>query len=110
MRLGPQLTQEFEAAIHCPRRLQLVAQHWGERQRHRRSAEHVEQGQIRSGDRLPQPLLAEWPGAEALDIRHMRVEDDGQRAGSLHRPQAKRVWGCATVPVLERRHSASAKR
>ena len=42
--------------------------------------EQVEQRQVAAGDRLPQPLLAERPGAEALDVGHVRVQDDRQRA------------------------------
>ena len=62
-------------------RLELVAQHRRQRQRQRRAVvEQVEQRQVAAGDRLPQPLLAERPGAEALDVGHVRVQDDRQRA------------------------------
>ncbi len=47
--------------------------------------EQVEQRQVAAGDRLPQPLLAERPGAEALDVGHVRVQDDRQGAASRGR-------------------------
>ena len=42
--------------------------------------EQLEQRQVAAGDRLPQPLLAERPRAEALDVGHVRVQHDRQRA------------------------------
>ena len=47
--------------------------------------EQVEQRQVAAGDRLPQPLLAERPGAEALDVGHVRVQDDRERAARARR-------------------------
>ena len=47
--------------------------------RDRRAVEHLEQRQVDAGHRLPQPLLAERPGAEALDVGHVRVEHERQR-------------------------------
>ena len=43
-------------------------------------AQHVEQRQVGGRDRLPQPLLAERPRPEALDVGQMRVQDDGEAA------------------------------
>ena len=43
--------------------------------------EHVQQRQVAGRDRLPQPLLAERPRPEALDVGHVGVQDDAQ---SLH--------------------------
>ncbi len=64
-------------------RLELVAEDRGQRERQRGApVEQVEQRQVAAGDRLPQPLLAEGPGAEALDVGHVRVQDDRQRARS----------------------------
>ena len=61
--------------------LELIAQHGGQRQRHRNVlVEQVEQRQIAPGDRLPQPLLAERPCPEPLDVGHVRVQHDRQRA------------------------------
>ncbi len=45
----------------------------------RAGGEQLEQRQVAAGDRLPQPLLAERPRAEALDIGHVRVQHDRQR-------------------------------
>src|SRR5262249_25561496 len=42
--------------------------------------EQVEQRQIAAAGGLPQPLLAKRPGAEGLDVGHVRVQDDRQRA------------------------------
>ena len=69
--------------------------------------EQVEQRQVAARDRLPQPLLAERPGAEALDVGHVRVQDDRQRAaraarGAHGRHTARRssarVAGRASAP------------
>ena len=43
-----------------------------------RALEQVDQGQVAGGDRLEQPLLAEGPGAEALHVGHVRMQDDAQ--------------------------------
>jgi hypothetical protein len=79
--VAPDLVDERFEALPDPGRLQLVAQHRRQRQRQRRACvEQVEQGQVAAGDRLPQPLLAERPGAEALDVGHVRVQDDRELA------------------------------
>ena len=82
VRGGPDLAQEGEAALERARRLELVAQHRRQRQRDAPGmvVEHVEQRQVAGGDRLPQPLLAERPRPEALDVGHVRVEDDREPA------------------------------
>ncbi len=61
---------------------QLVSEDRRERQRDVRivGVEQIEQRQIAGGDRLPQPLLAERPGAEALDVGHVRVQQERERA------------------------------
>ena len=61
---------------------ELIAQHRGQRHRHasRVLVEHVEQRQVAGGDRLPQPFLAERPRPEALDVWHVRVQDDREPA------------------------------
>src|SRR5437763_10157752 len=69
--------------------LELVAQHRREPQGDRLVAQHLQQWQVDGAHRLPQPLLAEGPRAEALDIGHMRVEDHCQRA-ALHRHTARK--------------------
>ena len=76
--------------------LELVAQHRRQADRHRRAVEQLEQRQVHAGDRLPQPLLAERPGAEALDVGHVRVEHQRQRARSVgrspqHRDEVQRA-------------------
>ena len=48
-----------------------------------RGVEHVEQRQVGGRDRLPQPLLAERPRPEALDVGHVRVQDDRERPPRL---------------------------
>ena len=54
-----------------------------QRQRQRRAGvEQVEQRQVARRDGLPQPLLAERPGAEALDVGHVGVQDEGDAAGA----------------------------
>ena len=78
--LGANVAQERQAALGDARGLELIAQHRRQRQRDRRPPEHVEKRQIRRGDRLPQPLLAEWPRAEALDVGHVRVQDERELA------------------------------
>ena len=83
VRLRADLAQERLAARERARRLELVAEHGRHRQRHAvgRGVQHVEQRQVARGDRLPQPLLAERPRAESLHVRHVGVEDEGERAG-----------------------------
>ena len=78
----PDLAQEAQVALArlAAHRLQLVAEHRGEPDRHRRAVEHLEQRQVDAGHRLPEPLLAERPGAEALHVGHVRVEDERERA------------------------------
>ena len=70
------------AALQRAGRLELVAQHRGDRERHPagRLVERVEQRQVAGRDRLPEPLLAERPRPEALHVRHVGVQDDRQRA------------------------------
>ena len=84
VRLGPDLVQERQAALHRSRMLELVGQHRRQRQGERRrplmTVEHIQQRQIRRRNRLPQPLLAERPGAEPLDVGHVGVQDDRQFA------------------------------
>ena len=55
--------------------------------RPRRGVEHVEERQVGGGDRLPQPLLAERPRPEALDVGHVGVQDERERAGAGSRAQ-----------------------
>src|SRR5205823_10394038 len=69
--------------------LELIAQYGGQRKRDRRAAQHPEQRQIRGGDGLPQPLLAERPGPEPLDVGHMGMQDDRQLAAGPHRRRSE---------------------
>src|SRR5680860_31419 len=75
-RLGQKRQQAL--ARFARKRLELVAEHGGDAHGDRRRAafEQVQQGQVDGGHRLPQPLLAERPGAEALHVGHVRVEDE----------------------------------
>jgi len=78
---APHLLHEATEASGHTRRLELVAQHGGQRERHRRvPVEQLQQRQVGADDRLPQPLLAERPCAEPLDVGHVGVQDDRQRA------------------------------
>ena len=58
--------------------LQLVTEDRRQAQRDRLPAQHLEQRQVHGGQRLPQPFLAEGPGAEAFDVGHVAVQDDCQ--------------------------------
>ena len=78
VRGGTDVAQELEAALHRARRLELVGEHRRDAQRDlaRVAVEHVQQRQVGGRDRLPQPLLAERPRAEALDVGHVGVQDE----------------------------------
>ncbi len=77
----PHLLHETPEALRDAGGLELVAEHGGKRERHRCTlVEQLEQRQIGAGHGLPQPLLAEGPGAEALHVGHVGVQDDRQRA------------------------------
>ena len=84
------VAQEAEVALAglAAHRLELVAQDGREPERDGRAVEHVEQRQVHARDGLPQPLLAERPGAEALHVGHVRVEDDRERAVLRRRVKA----------------------
>jgi hypothetical protein len=90
--LGADVAQEAQAALERAGRLELVGEHRGDGERDApgRGVEHVEQRQVAGRDRLPQPLLAERPRAEALDVGHVGVEDDRQRAAAHGRSTASR--------------------
>ena len=79
---GTDLAQEAQVAL--PRlslhRLQLVTEHRCEPDRHRRTVQNLEQREIDAGHRLPEPLLAERPGAKTLHVGHVRVQDQRKRA------------------------------
>src|SRR5919108_3097317 len=82
---GPNLPQEAQVALAgvIRHRLELVAQHRRQPKRDGGSVEHLEQRQIDTGHRLPQPFLAKRPGAEPLDVRHVRVQHERQQAGTI---------------------------
>ena len=54
----------------------------GSGHRHGRAVEQVEQRQVHARHRLPEPLLAERPGAETLHVRHVRVQHEAERPGA----------------------------
>jgi hypothetical protein len=88
VRVPADVSHERDEALVDARRFELVAQHRRQRQRQRRAGvEQLEQREIAADDRLPQPLLAERPRAEALDVRHMRVQHDRQRPAIAARAQ-----------------------
>ena len=83
--LSADLAQEAEEAIAgvaVAHGLQLVGQHRGDPHRDRRlgGLQPLQQGQVHRGGGLPQPLLAEGPGVEALDVRHVGVQDERELA------------------------------
>ena len=73
--------QELEHTIPHPAGLELVGEHGCHG--HRQAVRHVEHGQVGPGDSVEEPLLAEGVGAEALDVGHVGVEDDGEVAGAV---------------------------
>ncbi len=88
MRLAADSLDELREALVHAGRFELVAQHRRQRQRQRRvGVEQLEQRHVAADDRLPQPLLAEGPRAEALDIGHVRVQHDRQRAATTSAPR-----------------------
>ncbi len=82
---GADLAQEAQVALpgRALHGLELVAEHRCQPHGHGHPVEHVEQRQVDAGHRLPQPFLAEGPGAEALHVGHVRVQYQGQRAARL---------------------------
>ena len=92
------LAQEAQVAIAgvAPHRVELVAEHRREPERDRHAVDQLEQRQVDARDGLPQPLLAERPRAEALDVRHVRVEHDRQRARPRLRPPLTPAPGWAS--------------
>ena len=76
------VAEEAEVAVArvAAHHRQLVAQNRSEPERDRRASEQVEQRQVDACDRLPEPLFAEGPSAEALDVGHVRVEDEREAA------------------------------
>ena len=85
---GAHLAQEAQVAVArlAAHRLELVAEDRREPDRDRRAVEQVEQRQVHARHRLPQPLLAERPRAEALHVRHVGVEHERERAAALAHP------------------------
>ncbi len=76
------VAQEGCEALGQARRRELVGEHRREREGDLLAApvEQLQQRQVAARQRLPQPLLAERPGAVALDVRHVRVQDERQLA------------------------------
>jgi hypothetical protein len=90
------VVDEAREALADSRCFELVAEHGRERERQRSAAlEQVEQRQVTTRDRLPEPLLAERPGAEALDVGHVGVQDDRQLP-------TRRARACARAYVRAR--------
>ena len=83
--------EEGEHPLPHPVRLELIGEH--RRDGHRQPLGDVQHRQVRAGEGVEQPLLAERIGAEPLDVGHVGVEDDRQiAAGALgHRHLMKRV-------------------
>ena len=70
------------------KRRELVAQNRRQPERHGGAVDDLEQRQRGlTGDGLPQPFFAERPRVEALDVRHVRVQDQRDGATVL-RPRA----------------------
>jgi len=68
-------------------RLELVAEDGRQPDGHRRAAKRTQERQVHACHRLPQPFLAEGPGAEALHVGHVAVEDERERP-ALRAPRA----------------------
>ena len=88
----PPLDQEAAQALADSGVLELVGEHRGHRQR--QVPRDIQQRQVGADHRVEEPLLAERVGPEALDIGHVRVEDDRQIA-ALHRRSAGASSGMA---------------
>ena len=93
--------------------LELVAQHRRERQRQRRAGvEQVQERQVGARDRLPEPLLTEGPGTEALDVGHVCVQNDRQRAArsahGRHTARKSSARSRSASPARRRRKSEDA--
>ena len=78
---GADVAQEGEVALArvAAHRLELVAQHGSEPDGHRRAVDQVEQRQVHARHGLPEPFLAEGPGAKAFDVGHVRMQDERER-------------------------------
>ena len=115
--LAADVAQEGRESLPHARGAQLVAQHGRQRQRQERprravgrvAIEELEQRQVARGHRLPQPLLAEGPGPEPLDVGHVGVQDERQLAPVARdrhgRPAARRPG-----PSSARRLTAGTRR
>ena len=81
-----------------------------------RALEHPQQRQVGGRDRLQQPLLAEGPGAEPLDVGHVRVQHDrelaaiGGAARAHGRHTASRSSARSSSPCAQRRSRARRSR
>src|SRR5205085_2462706 len=99
--LRTHLREETKASLERSGALQLVAEHRREGERYRRPPQHAEEGQVGASYRLPEPFLAErpgaesegvallgrsWPGRPALHIGHVRVQHERQRPVAAHPP------------------------
>ena len=72
--------------------------------------EHIKQRQVARRDRLPQPLLAERPRAEALDVGHVGVQDDAERVRAEDGEQVEAASRSARRSVKSRALIAGVKR
>ena len=79
------LAQEAQVALPgvAAHGFELVAEHGGQAHGHGRAVEQIEERQVRAGHRLPQPFLAERPGAETLHVGHVGMEYERQRARTI---------------------------
>ena len=85
VRVAAHALDERREALRRARGFQLVAEHRRHDSVSGRPRRAVQQRQVGADDRVQQPLLAERPGAEALDIGHVRVQDDRQLAALRER-------------------------
>ena len=85
----PVLDQEAPQPLPHPGVLELVGEHRGHG--HRQVARHLEHRQVGAHHRVEQPLLAERVGPEALDVGHVRVQDDREIAAVPAAPPDRRV-------------------
>ena len=77
-RVDPVPAEEAEHSLPHAFGLELVGEHRGHR--HRQPLGDVEDRQVGAGEGIEEPLLTERVGPEALDVGHVRVQDDREVA------------------------------
>src|SRR5438128_7210352 len=96
----PDLAQKAQEALPglALERLELVAEDGREPDSHGRLLEDPQQREVYGRYGLPEPLLAERPRAEALHVRHVRVQHERQLAAVAHRRIARKSRARSRLP------------